>query len=111
MGLDRFLRVATNAEHSFLEFPKICECFDHFFTLRAHGKEHPDSHRVFYAAVEEASLTDLEELDRAAHIGGEDVISRTLAFVRQKVQEHKDTRERHLRERAKKLKRRAPKLT
>jgi hypothetical protein len=111
MGLESFLRVATNVDNAFPEFPNIRECFDHFATMRAHGKEYPDAQRKFYAAVEGASLKDLEELDKAAHIGGEDVISQSLAFIRQKVQDYKDNRERHLRERAKKLKRRALKPT
>jgi hypothetical protein len=77
------------------EYRNICECFDKFATLRGHGYEHADARRDFFAAVRGASHEKLHELDHAVDIVcGEDVISRTLRFVRQKHRELKEERKR-----------------
>jgi hypothetical protein len=61
--------------------------------MQRQGRKHPDPQRKLYSTMKVLSLQDQEELNKAAHISGENVIPRLLAIISKKVREYKDNRE------------------
>jgi hypothetical protein len=91
--LHRYYTSCQTADgESITDYPNIRECYDLLGTLRWHGKEY-DAVQAFFTEVERASPEDLEALDKGAHVGGKDACSRTLGFLREKVKELKEERQ------------------
>jgi hypothetical protein len=68
--------------NSFPEYPRICECFDKFATLRSRGVNCEPHRRRFLAEVEDADAEELANLDEMGSVWGDDACSEALRFLR-----------------------------